>query len=180
VLPVTFLEFTARGRKQDIELSWITEAEINNQGFYVERSTDATGGQWVDLGFVAAGSAYRFLDATVAPNVDYYYRLRQTDFDGTISYSEIRVARLGNVDPNIALLLYPNPATDNVNYRWTVATTADDQQRYRLSDIQGKLLAEGPLFPSGGSLQLSSFPPGVYFLRVFGQKEGQTFRLVKQ
>ncbi|MEM9259996.1 MAG: T9SS type A sorting domain-containing protein, partial [Bacteroidota bacterium] len=180
VLPVTFLEFNARGRKQDIELSWTTEEEVNNEGFYVERTTDATQGQWVDLGFVAAGAEYRFLDATVLPNVDYYYRLRQTDFDGTVSYSEIRVARLGNASSLAALLLYPNPATSNVNYRWAVTTSTEEQQQYQLFDVQGQLLGEGLLFPSGGSLQLSSFPPGVYFLRVVGQKEGQTFRLVKR
>lgn len=180
VLPVTFLDFTARGRKQDILLNWATEEEINNQGFYVERTTDAASGQWASLGFIAAGTEYSFIDTSVTPNIDYYYRLRQTDFDGTVSYSDIQVARLGGEGPVTALLLFPNPASSNINYRWAVAPEVGEKQEYQLSDSQGRLLMEGPLFSSGGSLQLSSFPSGMYFLRVIGQKEGKTFRIVKR
>ncbi|MEM6771089.1 MAG: proprotein convertase P-domain-containing protein, partial [Bacteroidota bacterium] len=37
-LPVTFHSFTAEGRTKDILLTWITEEETNNAGFYVERT----------------------------------------------------------------------------------------------------------------------------------------------
>ena len=42
-----------------------------------------------------------------------YYRLKQTDFDGKFSYSEVEVVSLEGA-PQSELLLYPNPAQENI------------------------------------------------------------------
>ncbi len=174
-LPVTFLEFTATGRKTDILLHWETEAESNNAGFYVERAPTASPGNWTELGFVAADDAYTFTDETALPDTDYYFRLRQTDLDGRVNYSELRSARINGTAAS-SLRLFPNPTSGNVAYRWTVPASERTDRTFTLTDARGRVLREGQLFASGGSLSLADLPGGVYFVRV---AELETVRVVR-
>jgi len=176
-LPVSWLSFTATGRKTDILLAWATDTEEHNTGFYVERAPAAAPTDWQTLGFVAASPAqeYGFNDATALTNTDYFFRLRQTDQDGRVSYSEVRSARIG-ASATDGLHLFPNPTTGYFRYRWTMPESARSNRAYTLTDAQGQLLRAGQLQPSGGSLSLETFPAGVYFLRVTGLK---TLRIVR-
>ena len=53
------------------------------------------------------------MDNTVLPKGVSYYRLRQVDFDGRATYSEIKAVRTGN--GAIILSVYPNPSRGTVN-----------------------------------------------------------------
>jgi subtilisin-like proprotein convertase family protein len=166
-LPVDFLFFTAAPKKDHILLDWATGEEINNRGFTVERSETGSAG-WTELGFVAAGNDYTFPDETALVHTDYFYRLRQEDFDGRVSYSDIKTARFGE---DLGLLLFPNPTGNRLNYRFP------DQRSslpYNLVDVNGRVVAEGILQPEGGSLELASLPSGIYFLRVNGETKKVT------
>jgi len=175
-LPVTFLDFTATGRKTDILLNWATENESNNAGFYVERTPTAAPGNWIDLGFVAAEDAYTFTDETALPDTDYYFRLRQTDLDGHVNYSELRSARVDGNAVN-SLRLFPNPTNGNVAYRWTVPADERTDRDFTLTDARGRVLREGRFFASGGSLSLTDLPGGVYFVRIAGMEALRVVRL---
>lgn len=161
-LPVTFLEFSATGQKDDILLNWATENESDNLGFYVERTTN-TAGNWTDLGFVAAGTDYSFTDATALRNTDYFYRLRQTDLDGRVNYSPLRSARIGGAAGQ--LFLFPNPTEGLLSFRRTGTEPLD----FRLTDVSGRLLQSGTLRNERGTLDLGGLPAGLYFLRTRGR-----------
>jgi subtilisin-like proprotein convertase family protein len=161
-LPVEFLSFTAAPKKDYILLDWATGEEIDNRGFTIERSETSTS-NWTELGFVAAGSDYTFPDETAIAHTDYFYRLRQEDFDGGVSYSDIRTARLGE---GLGLVLFPNPTGNRLNYRFPAQ---DGALPYNLIDVNGRVISEGQLRPEGGSLELADYPSGVYFLRVNGE-----------
>lgn len=172
-LPVLWLGFQATGRKSDILLTWATEREENNRGFYVERATDRAGDNWTELGFVAAGTAYRFVDATARPATDYFYRLRQTDHDGRVTYSEVRAARLEDDDAN-DLFLFPNPTSGLIFFQRTVA---EHPAHFILTDVSGRTLTTGWLRGETGTLSLAPFPAGVYFLRT---DDGQSYRILRR
>ncbi|MEO0734507.1 MAG: T9SS type A sorting domain-containing protein, partial [Bacteroidota bacterium] len=155
--------FLAEGRKDDILLRWRTEDETDNAGFYVERSLSGNG-NWTELGFVLAGADYSFSDQTAQPHIDYYYRLRQTDRDGRVSYSEVRTARIGEAASS-AILLYPNPTGGRLQYR----LLGGDQQPFALYDAGGRQLLSGQLSGTSGSIDLTTFPAGIYFLRTYGR-----------
>lgn len=161
-LPVDLLHFTATPKKDYILLDWATGEETNNRGFTVERSETSTAG-WTELGFVAAGTDYTFPDATALPHTNYFYRLRQEDFDGRVSYSDIRTARFGE---DLGLILFPNPTSNRLSYRFP---NQDSPLPYSLVDVSGRVVAEGLLQPQGGSLELSAHPTGMYYLRVNGE-----------
>ena len=118
ILPVTLIDFTAIANKKTILLSWSTALEINNKGFALERSTD--GINFKQIGYVFGKGTtsltqdYNFTDNFVQPNVVYYYRLRQVNYDGRETLSPIRNARIGS-DAGIEIALSPNPARDYIN-----------------------------------------------------------------
>lgn len=94
-LPVELLEFSATPAQEDVLVKWTTVSEINNDFFEVYRSKDAV--QFTPIGRVnGSGNAnhiikYELLDPMAArQGADVlYYRLRQVDFNGEFSDSEI-------------------------------------------------------------------------------------------
>ncbi len=95
IVPVELLAFTASVRNSDVELLWSTATELNNLGFEIERSIDGQD-NFVTVGFVdGKGSSteinyYSFTDRPQVSGVNQiYYRLKQVDFDGTFSYSDV-------------------------------------------------------------------------------------------
>ncbi len=171
-LPVTFLSFSATGQKDHIVLDWATAEEVDNFGFYVERSPDGSG-NWDELGFVAAGADYRFDDRTARPDTDYFYRLRQQDLDGRTSYSDLRAARFGS-ETATSLKLFPNPTNGLLRYQLSGAAAG-----YDLIDVNGRLLESGRLRTDGGTIDLARRPAGVYYLRTTGSEVSETVRVVK-
>jgi hypothetical protein len=93
-LPVQLLSFdaVANYNNQTVDLRWITASEINNAFFTVERSANAQQFQPI-LTRPGAGNSntvitYTDVDMNPLMGVS-YYRLKQTDFDGTSTYSDI-------------------------------------------------------------------------------------------
>ena len=94
VLDAEWLEFQATLQEnQQVALDWATQAEINNDFFTVERSTD--GQVWEALGTVDAGNHpdrrqnYAFQDAHPHVGIN-HYRIGQTSMDGATNYGETR------------------------------------------------------------------------------------------
>lgn len=183
VLPVSWLSFDVRSAQNSLVLSWETAEEQNNTGFYIERSLGLSGGDnWEELGFVESlgnerGGRYTFTDDNVTKGREYFYRLRQVDVDGTFDYSPIRSGRLVDIDGVRGELVdvFPNPSEEFFHYRWL--SEQEGNMGYELLDMRGMRLLEGQLFSSGGSLNLSAFPSGVYILRL---EDGSAHRLLKQ
>jgi hypothetical protein len=95
-LPVEFSKFDVFSNRDKVELSWETMVEVNNDGFVIERSID--GESWTEIGFIkGAGTTseinrYSFSDEYATHNL-LYYRLKQLDYSGSFSYSEIKEIR---------------------------------------------------------------------------------------
>ncbi|MEY4903863.1 MAG: hypothetical protein RLZZ292_1678 [Bacteroidota bacterium] len=103
LLPISLTKFNATATDKNVSLAWATTHETNNAGFVVERSFD--GKEFSAINRVeGAGNSdvireYSITDKTVfnlaASNMA-YYRLKQTDKDGTSSYSNTVTVELSN------------------------------------------------------------------------------------
>jgi Secretion system C-terminal sorting domain len=114
-LPIELIFFTAFSSDlRTVRLEWQTASELNNDFFTVERSRDGT--NWEELlikdgaGNSSSSISYDDVDARPFTNVS-YYRLKQTDFDGSFEYSNIVSVTFNQTD----LFLYPNPAENMLN-----------------------------------------------------------------
>ena len=121
VVPVELTDFQAKFVNGQVQLSWATVTETNNYGFDIEQKIDDN---WQKIGFVEGNSTttsthhYQF-DCHISsstPNLE--YRLKQIDFDGSCTYSQI-VSIENNVPKKFELCQnYPNPfnPTTTINY----------------------------------------------------------------
>ncbi|MFK7947613.1 MAG: T9SS type A sorting domain-containing protein [Saprospiraceae bacterium] len=116
VLPVELLYFKANVINQAIQTEWQTNSEINNKGFWLQRSTNGVDFEnltWIDgQGNSTEIHTYQYLDKNIVPNTIYYYRLKQIDFDESYDYSNIVNAHINATLGGI--VIYPNPIRDNL------------------------------------------------------------------
>lgn len=107
-LPVELLWFDARPEGRMVRLDWATATERNNEHFTIERSAD--GDLFTELMRVpGAGNStsmlsYTELDPHPLPGLS-FYRLRQTDLDGTSAVSAMVPVRMaGNGAAGLVVL----------------------------------------------------------------------------
>ena len=185
-LPVKLLSFNGITKNNDVVLKWVTVSEINNKGFEMERSFDAR--TFKTIGFVkGAGNSnatinYNLLDAGVLNKSSLvYYRLKQIDFDGTISYSQIiRISLNGESKNSVAV--FPNPFTNDFNISFV--SNVEGNITYDIIDIQGKVIVSKSDFVMQGSNTIvidncNNLNNGIYFVRININGETQVMKLVK-
>ncbi|MCG8306043.1 MAG: T9SS type A sorting domain-containing protein [Cytophagales bacterium] len=114
LLPIELISFYGVPVRNGIDIYWSTASEINNDFFTIERSSN--GIQWEIIHETkGAGNSsivlkYSYTDSN-PPIGTVYYRLKQTDYDGTFSYSDIIV--VNSFLTKDAINSYPNPAFDS-------------------------------------------------------------------
>lgn len=163
-LIITLQIFTATPQPKRIQLTWATSSETTNCGFRVEHATQQ--GEWNTLGFVrGAGQSttlreYTYTHAVPAPGMN-YYRLRQEDFDGTTTYSDVRTVDFTGADATGSLVVSPNPATDLVTIGRSAALA---EAPLELVSAGGRVMRR--VLAGETSLVVGDLPAGVYVLRA--------------
>lgn len=93
-VPVQLINFEATKKEKSVYLSWTTASENNNSHFVVEQSLNGIDfnkvGQVNGNGTTNQTSQYSFEHLTPS-NGNNYYRLKQLDVDGKITYSNIKI-----------------------------------------------------------------------------------------
>jgi hypothetical protein len=185
-VPVTLTTFTGTAKAKDAFLKWTTASEINNKGFEVERSADGRNFEYA--GFVkGAGNStkllnYTFTDAKAFEKTPVmYYRLKQVDFDGKITYSQV-VRINSNAQSANAVSAYPNPFGNT--YRVSFDAVNAGTVNLKMVDLQGKVVAEQTTEAIKGSNEvtfekLDQLQTGIYFVKVTIGGEIQVLKLVK-
>lgn len=169
-LPVEFSDFTGWNDNAINVLQWVTESELNNERFEIERSIDLQDG-FTTIGVVSgAGNSsevltYLFEDATPMLGIN-YYRLRQVDFDGTFAYSKIIAIDVKGLKGT--QVFFPNPTLDIVSYQFS--TDQKEALSITVIDVLGKTLAETIYQTNPGinteRIDLTPYPAGTYVIRV--------------
>lgn len=180
-LPITLVDFSARQVVNQIILDWSTASEIDNDYFEIEKSYDAK--KFVSIGTQkGAGDSdqlthYRFTDRELKEGT-VYYRLKQVDFDGKSTMSNIVSL---NVNPagKIELQVFPNPTTDFLNI--SNQNGLSDNVFVTMLDGSGKVVMKGE--GNGASepltIDMRNLNPGTYMVQVITGSTSRIFRVVK-
>ncbi len=200
ILPVEWAYFDASPEGGNrVRLDWETASETNASHFEVERSRDnlefARIGR-VDAANLGQGSRYDMLDTSPGGGMN-FYRLKQVDFNGDFSYSEVRQVLL-DAD-GVQLLLGANPADDVIRFQVQGVDqllSVGQQQgagqlqgaetvgtRFTLLDQVGKVVLTGERnFQSGEWIEIpaSDLGAGLYLLRVMTSEGKVTRKVVVQ
>mgnify|MGYP001244939945 CR=1 FL=1 len=122
-LPVELTTFEVLStRDNSITLQWITESEINNLGFILDRRTGIT--DWIEIasfithielqgqGSVSHQTVYTYTDNTVTDDETYDYRIADVDYDGNKEYHSLQLMGISPASIPSTYVLhqnYPNP-----------------------------------------------------------------------
>jgi hypothetical protein len=141
-LPVELTNFDAKCDGNDVKLSWTTTSEINSDFFTIEKSSDMLA--WKTIGIItSAGNSneeknYSFIDSHKIEDEN-YYRLSETDFDGTTKYfNTVTVQCDEQEDLSFTNIFQNSSGTISVDF------TGKHNEKYSLQmyDITGKLISE--------------------------------------
>jgi hypothetical protein len=144
-LPIELLSFEANANGDAIDIKWVTAVEINNDYFTIEKSKN--GITWETVLIVAgAGNSNNIIEYY---EVDYspiiglsYYRLKQTDYDGKYSYSNIvNIVPVKFQDGYVAngqMNLFPNPVDPGGTVQVEFSNIFESELLVVLRDIAGK------------------------------------------
>jgi hypothetical protein len=186
VIPVELTSFTASVVGSDVTLNWRTATEVNNNGFQIEKNS---GAGFVEVGFVpgvgttSEPQLYTFTDAGLRAG-EYYYRLKQMDYDGTFEYSNVVLAEV--TTPSVFLLEqnYPNPFNPTTTIGFSLAT--DSKVSLKIFNALGqevKSIVNGNMTSGFHEIvfDASEFNSGVYFYRIDATGiDGQNFTQVRK
>lgn len=181
-LPVSLLNLSATPKESSVQLNWSTAFEQNNNGFEVQRRTDA--GDWTVIGFVkGAGTTYstrhyNYTDEKLS-NGKYYYRLKQVDINGRYEYSPVVSAVLGGSAKFTLDQNYPNPFRGETIVRFTLPQKS--VVKLSLFDMHGRLvrtLVNGSKDKGSHAVTVnsSSLSSGLYYYKL----ESDNFTDVKK
>lgn len=134
-LPVELLNFNVVLSNRKVKVNWETASEQNNDFFTIERSLDGYNFEFISQ-IKGAGTSNELLSYEVIDENPFYgtsyYRLKQTDFNGDVNYSEIRIV---SINDETIVLIYPNPSTSLVNI-----SSNEDLNNIKITSTDGKLI----------------------------------------
>ncbi|GJQ62872.1 MAG: hypothetical protein SCALA702_19250 [Melioribacteraceae bacterium] len=123
-VPVELTSFSASVSGSSVELSWTTATELNNKGFEIEKNF---AGEWTTIAFVDGNgttneiNSYNFIDKVDNYEGSIEYRLKQIDFDGTVSFSESISVEVTSIPSEFNLTQnYPNPFNPTTNITFAI------------------------------------------------------------
>lgn len=112
-VPITLLEFTGYKVGDDALLNWSTASEKDNSHFEVERSENGLHFEKITeirgAGNSTSLQKYSCIHHNPAHGIN-YYRLKQVDFNGDYTYSNVITIQFNPSNPTIKI--FPNPASD--------------------------------------------------------------------
>lgn len=165
-LPVELSKFWAENNTGFVTLRWLTASELNNEKFTVQRSSD--GKSFYDIYEVAgAGTTneqtqYQFVDERPLVGLS-YYRLKQTDFDATETYSNIVSVRRADSP----LAGHPNPVGDEAIYfNKEVSIIVFNSMEYIVGEAHDVT-----------EYDMKSLPSGFYIIKT---SKGELLKIIKR
>ncbi|HSL89606.1 MAG TPA: zinc-dependent metalloprotease family protein [Ignavibacteriaceae bacterium] len=186
-IPVELISFIAEASLNGITLKWKTATETNNNGFSVEKSSN--GVSFTEISFVKGmgttinQSEYLFNDDNVKVG-RFFYRLKQIDYDGTYSYSNIISVDIELPTQFTLNQNHPNPfnPTTKISFEFPVDADATLEVFNTIGQKVTELVNNSL---SGGrhefEFNAAGFSSGIYYFKLTAlAKDGRTFNATKK
>jgi hypothetical protein len=167
VLPIELANFDANCLNGQVKLDWSTLSEINNDYFTIEKSNDAINFEEVTTIDGAGNSrnviSYSWVDENPI-NGSAYYRLKQTDYDGEYSYSDLTTISCMNQGD---LKVYPNPSTGTFSFEYF--SVKEEGLSIEIYNMAGQIVQQKTQYNlsegmSKTDVDLGEIDNGIYFV----------------
>lgn len=187
-LPIELLNFKAKRINDIVQLDWTTQSEINNDYFEIQRLDESN--HFESLGNIdGAGNSnvilnYRFFDTEPLIGEN-YYRLKQVDFDGTFSFSQIELVDFINFSNGKFSKVFPNPTDGEELY--VQFSGIEGQIVFTLRNDLGQIILGRTLTINSTStefmielLEGRKLTSGIYVLNITSEEQSSSFKIIVQ
>ena len=178
ILPLSFKSFAADTKSLTATLKWNTLNEVNINDFVVEKSNDGVTFSAIGKVFPQGASSnnYVFTDASNRNNTVVYYRLKSTDLDAKVAYSN--TIKVSFTAP-IKLSVFPNPTVCALTLNYNTSST---NVFANITNAEGKLMKQ-ILLPAGSNMtniNVAEFAKGIYQISINDGLQKETIRFMKK
>jgi len=168
VMPVELISFEGKAIENGNMLKWITGSEIENDYFTVYKSINGVDFEKIKVlegnGTANSTNQYQFLDRNTTQSLQ-YYKLTQTDYDGTEHEEGILSIERGEFDNDIISNFYPNLVDNDLQF--TLNTNLSDNVSLDIINIEGKIIKkvnlENVYRRYNYTLSVADLPVGIYY-----------------
>ena len=179
-LPIELLSWEGACENENVLLKWTTQSETNNDFFTIEKSNNG-----VHYTFLAqiegaqnSNSIINYSYTDLNANGTFYYRLSQTDFNGSVKIYPPLVSGCWKH----AFDFIPFTNGDEQNILLQLSSGITTQFTGEVCDIAGKLLLRTPVYVNEGNsvlmLNTGLISTGVYLVRLYNDKESYTKKIM--
>jgi subtilisin family serine protease len=186
-VPVELTSFEASTDRNNVILKWSASTETNNESFRIERALVEESGKmpvYNEAGIIkGAGTttemtSYSFTDKNIEPG-KYYYRLKQVDYSGDYSFSNVVEVDLTTPFEFALYQNYPNPFNPVTTIEYSLPEKSDVQ--ITIYSIIGDKVADVVTGVEEAGYKKVSFngtgiASGIYFYTITAKGEGNIFR----
>ena len=175
-LPLTWIAVTGMLDDQGhATIDWKVQ-EHNVVSYSVEKSVGS--GSFVPLGTVAGKgdglNSYQFKETETLAGTA-FYRIRQTDFDGKLSYSI--VMKLDATSDAGSLSLFPNPGSDHL---FIDGLQGNEMYRAVVTDLLGHVILQKEISSGQNEIFMDALSRGAYLIKIMGNGMVTTLKFVKR
>lgn len=183
-LPISLLSFNAAylSSTNSVLVKWSTATETDNKLFTIEKTTDGT--TYTEVATTpGAGNSdqtlnYSIVDETPTAGTS-YYRLKQTDYDGNYTYSNLSAV---TIEAIYDVTLAPNPVGNATTLRYSSNST--EPLNVRIYDMSGQLVSEYNYSEvqageNNFSINTSALSQGTYIMQLVSGTQVTNRKFVK-
>jgi len=176
LIPIVLESFDVTLKNSVAELNWVTLSEANNDFFTVEMSID--GKEFQPIGDLKGAGNSRdrveynfayFLDEASKSLPFVYFRLKQTDFDGISTESDVIILSNQKINDKTFFSI-SNVNSSNYSIEFDITTMSDDETKAKISDLNGHTFVNESLTLNKGfnsiRLPIKNAKAGIYILQV--------------
>ena len=188
-LPVSLIYFTGfyNNDSDEVELKWTTASESNNNYFTLERSLDGLTfgaiGSILANGSSSVVNKYQYTDRSYEVKGDScYYRLSQTDLDGT--KKNLEVIHIERELKSSKIWVYPTPVQQTKNIHIDFEGLQEGIYTVAILNTSGNRIIEDQVninynFQSM-EIETINIPNGLYIIHIFSTADTFIQRIIVQ
>jgi hypothetical protein len=197
IIPVELASFSADVNDDNVLLKWSTATELNNRGFEVERSKvsqrdgkpksqKSNEQSWNKVVFIEGKGTttetvqYSYVDRPETAG-KYTYRLKQIDFDGTVSYSNTIEVDISGPKEFALYQNYPNPFNPSTTIKFALPVRTN--LTINVYNTLGEKISEifkGEMESGYNEVQFnaSGLSSGIYFYKIESESFNSTKKMI--
>ena len=170
LLGTKLLSFSSKNPTNSTVIYWTTSSEINNNYFTLESSLNGESWSEEERVYGAGNSSNLNSYSCHISNPPYgisYYRLKQTDYDGKISYSDV----ISNVlNYSVSNEPFPNPSIGLIHF------DKDRTDFVYISSVNGDIIRI--VRPEDNTVDLSDEKNGFYYINFINTSKTNSYKLI--